>query len=579
LVELFGLSKFERALLLTCAAVELDASFAEDWGIPTFGTALDKLPHAHWSALAPSAPLRHWRLLELDEDRLTAAPLRIDERILHYLLGLHYLDGRLEGVVDPWVGVVDQLPSSHEAVAAAVTATWQCSASEPPLIALLGPDTAAKPAIAASACERLGLGLCTLSARAIPELHVERETLRRLWTREAMMTGSGLLLDCYDTVADGDQAPIVSLLEQLAVPTMISSVEPLRLLKRRALRFSVERPTMAEQRASWELALGGEAAAMNGMLDELVEQFDLGLHTIEAAALQATSDGRGPAADRIWAACRAQARPRLDDLAERVESRAGWDDLVLPELQRELLRAIAAHVGHRVHVHERWGFAAKSRRGLAISTLFVGGSGTGKTMAAEVLAGELRLDLYRVDLSAVVSKYIGETEKNLRRVFDAAQEGGVILLFDEADALFGKRTEVKDSHDRHANIEVSYLLQRMESYRGLAILTTNFRSALDEAFLRRLRFVVEFPFPDAAQREEIWRRVFPPQTPTAGLDMSRLARLNIPGGNVRNIALNAAFFAAEARSEVGMSHVLRAARNEYVKLGKPLAGSEIGGWS
>ena len=195
----------------------------------------------------------------------------------------------------------------------------------------------------------------------------------------------------------------------------------------------------------------------------------------------------------------------------------------------------------------------------------------------EVLANELRLDLYRIDLSQVVSKYIGETEKNLRRVFDAAEEGGAILLFDEADALFGKRSEVKDSHDRYANIEVSYLLQRMEAYRGLAILTTNMKHALDTAFLRRLRFVVHFPFPDAAQRAEIWRRVFPPHTPTEGLDVRRLAQLNVAGGNIRNIALNAAFLAADAGESVGHPHLLLAARGEYAKLEKPLTEAEMGG--
>jgi SpoVK/Ycf46/Vps4 family AAA+-type ATPase len=195
-----------------------------------------------------------------------------------------------------------------------------------------------------------------------------------------------------------------------------------------------------------------------------------------------------------------------------------------------------------------------------------------------VLANALRLDLYRIDLSSVVSKYIGETEKNLRRVFDAAEDGGAILLFDEADALFGKRSEVKDSHDRYANVEVSYLLQRMEAYRGLAILTTNMKSALDTAFLRRIRFVVSFPFPDAAQRAEIWLRMFPPQVPTEGLDRAKLARLNIAGGNIRNIALNAAFIAADAGEPVRMRHLLRAARSEYAKLEKTLSEAEIAGW-
>jgi SpoVK/Ycf46/Vps4 family AAA+-type ATPase len=213
-----------------------------------------------------------------------------------------------------------------------------------------------------------------------------------------------------------------------------------------------------------------------------------------------------------------------------------------------------------------------------LSALFAGASGTGKTMAAEVLAAELRLDLYRIDLSQVVSKYIGETEKNLRRVFEAAESGGAILLFDEADALFGKRTEVKDSHDRYANIEISYLLQRMDTYRGLAILTTNMKSVLDTAFLRRIRFVVQFPFPDAAQRAEIWRRIFPAQTPVENLDLNRLARLNVPGGNIRNIALQAAFLAADSGEPVRMFHLLRAARNEYAKLEKPLTEAEVSNW-
>jgi len=266
-------------------------------------------------------------------------------------------------------------------------------------------------------------------------------------------------------------------------------------------------------------------------------------------------------------------------LAQRIEPAATWDDLVLPDLQRAVLRDIATHVHHRATVYESWGFGAKGARGLGISALFAGASGTGKTMAAEVLANQLRLDLYRIDLSQVVNKYIGETEKNLRRVFDAAENGGAILLFDEADALFGKRSEVKDSHDRYANIEVSYLLQRMEAYRGLAILTTNMKQALDPAFLRRIRFVVQFPFPDAAQRAEIWRRIFPAQTPTDCLDIARLARLNVAGGNIRNIALHAAFQAAEAGEPVRMPHILRAAHSEYAKLEKPLTESEIGGWT
>jgi SpoVK/Ycf46/Vps4 family AAA+-type ATPase len=273
-----------------------------------------------------------------------------------------------------------------------------------------------------------------------------------------------------------------------------------------------------------------------------------------------------------------QARPRLDNLAQRIEVRSAWNEIVLPPPQLAMLREVAAHVRQRAKVYETWGFAQKCARGLGISALFSGASGTGKTLAAEVLANELRLDLYRIDLSQVVSKYIGETEKNLRRVFDAAEEGGAILLFDEADALFGRRSEVKDSHDRYANIEVSYLLQRMEAYRGLAILTTNKKDALDPAFLRRLRFIIHFPFPDATERIEIWRRMFPAQTPVDSLDVTKLAKLHVAGGNIRNIALNAAFLAADANEPVRMRHLLRAARTEYAKIEKSLTDAEIGGW-
>jgi SpoVK/Ycf46/Vps4 family AAA+-type ATPase len=243
-----------------------------------------------------------------------------------------------------------------------------------------------------------------------------------------------------------------------------------------------------------------------------------------------------------------------------------------------MLSDIALHVRQRWRVYGEWGFASKGRRGLGISALFAGASGTGKTMAAEVLARELRLDLYRIDLSQVVSKYIGETEKNLGKVFDAAEGGGVVLLFDEADALFGKRSEVKDSHDRYANIEVSYLLQRMEAYDGLAILTTNLKGALDQAFMRRIRFTIQFPFPDAEARAAIWQRIFPAETPTEELDATKLARLNVAGGNIRNIALNAAFIAADRGEAVGMRHLLQAARAEASKLERPLSETEIRGW-
>ncbi len=248
--------------------------------------------------------------------------------------------------------------------------------------------------------------------------------------------------------------------------------------------------------------------------------------------------------------------------------------------QKQTLTDIAAKSRTRHRVHHEWGYADGSGRGLGVSALFAGPSGTGKTLAAEALAEMLRLDLHRVDLSRVVSKYIGETERNLGRIFDEAQSaGGVVLLFDEADSLFGKRTEVKDSHDRYANLEVSYLLQRMEAYDGTAVLTTNLKSALDPAFLRRLRFIVNFPFPDAAARERIWRGAFPPAAPVQDLAYDRLAALSVTGGSIHSIALNAGFAAADAGTPITMGLLLAAARSEFGKLERSLPDAEIRGWT
>jgi SpoVK/Ycf46/Vps4 family AAA+-type ATPase len=365
-------------------------------------------------------------------------------------------------------------------------------------------------------------------------------------------------------------------LDALSWGAFVSDREPLAVSRGVPL-IEVTRPRGAEQRQLWKRALADVAPAVNGSLDELVGHFDLSLEAIAAAAAQLAGDPTD-AGDRLWEACRNQARRGLDELAERIEPRACWDDLVIAGEPLETLREIVTHVRGRMRVYEQWGFARRSARGLGISAIFEGASGTGKTMAAEVLARELRLDLYRIDLSEIVSKYIGETEKNLRRVFDAAEAGGAILLFDEADALFGKRTEVKDSHDRYANIEVSYLLTRMEAYRGLAILTTNAKEAIDRAFMRRIRFVVRFAFPSAAERAEIWSRAFPPEAPAEGLDPVALAQVSLTGGNIRNVALGAAFLAVDEGDAIGMRHVARAAVRERAKLERPLPESEVAAW-
>ncbi len=451
-----------------------------------------------------------------------------------------------------------------------------------PAVQLVGDDPAAARSIAAAACPAAAQAWA-LRAADLPRSPEAREQTARLWEREAALTGDVLVLEWDDGDDPETVRALTGFLEQPLGTVLVCGPQPLRPRQRLLLRLDLERPSTREQRELWLGVLGPMHESLNGRLDGVVQQFRFGAQAIRAAGAAArAAAAREPSADPgdgLWEACRAQARPRLDDLAQHIDAVAGWDDLVLPAGQVQTLREVALQLRNRSRVYEAWGFAGRGSRGLGITTLFAGPSGTGKTMAGEVLARELRLDLYRVDLSAVVSKYIGETEKNLRRVFDAAEEGGAVLLFDEADALFGKRSEVKDSHDRYANIEVSYLLQRMEAYRGLAVLTTNARDALDTAFLRRLRFVVQFPFPDAAQRAEIWRRVFPAATPVEGLDFVRLARLNVAGGNIRNIALGAAFLAADAGEPVRMGHLLRAAHGECAKLERPLTDAETAGWT
>jgi AAA+ superfamily predicted ATPase len=570
----FGLSPFERELLLLCAAGELDAAFPP----ATFALALAVLSEAHWSALAPTAPLRRYRLIELDPgEPLTSARLRIDERVLHELVGVPHVDARLHGLVSA-LPTPAELQTSQRAIIDRLAALWgRPAATGWPVVQLCGADAAAARELVAAAAERHGLAAFALAAADVPGSPSERDALARLWEREAALLGCVLLIEREDEDPAEATRATARLAEAVGAPVVLAGREPASLRGRASIRLNVPPVSVRERTALWREALGPAAVRLDGDVDAVALQFELPAQAVRAAAADAL--GRDSIdADALWEAAREQARPRLEELAQRIEPCACWDDLVLPELQRRTLREIVLQVRNRTRVYEAWGFAAKSARGLGISALFTGPSGTGKTMAAEVLANELRLDLYRIDLSSVVSKYIGETEKNLRRVFDAAEGGGAILLFDEADALFGKRSEVKDSHDRYANIEIGYLLQRMEAYRGLAILTTNMRGALDTAFLRRLRFIVQFPFPDAARRAEIWRRVFPVDTPTDGLDPTRLARLDVAGGTIRNVALNAAFLAADAGEPVRMSHLARAARSEVAKLERPLTESEIRGW-
>jgi hypothetical protein len=645
LVRLFGLNDFERATLLLCLAPELDPAFerlyayiqddvrckyatphlaltlfaqqpyltpsqsagsnvaipsptseGQGWG-ERLHNSLSSAPEAprlsQWDArnsFLPQAPLRRFRLLNLEPSptpatTLMAHPLRLDERMVDYLRGVNRLDERVADLLRPLAPALLAPPHQDLVDRLVRSEDWRASGEAWTPLNLVGVCGAGKRALARALCDHMGLGIYMLDVRRLPEFSAERQEVLRLLDRDLVLLQAALYLE----------APEIGRASTAALDAMNDGLERLRVFfilgshdrwtaERLMLVVPVPKPDATTQRVLWANALVGVPHSLNGQIDALVEQFDLGpaaiAEAIAAARHQALfgggQEGTELSAIDLWQACRDLARRQLDDLAQRITPCYTWTDIVLPEDIFRQLQEIAAQVAHRYQVFEAWGFGARLSRGRGLSALFAGASGTGKTMAAEILAHHLQLDLYRIDLAGVVSKYIGETEKNLRKVFDAAEQSGAILFFDEADALFGKRSEVKDSHDRYANIEVNYLLQRMEDYHGLAILATNRKSALDRAFLRRLRFLVDFPAPDVPSRRAIWQKVFPPAAAQEHLDFDALARLELPGGNIKNIALNGAFLAAGDQAPICMTHLMRAARREYAKIDKLITPTEFG---
>jgi len=561
-----GMSRFERDVLLLTAAVQLDGEVAALVGRalgtgdprPTFSLAMAALPDPHWDALTPERPLRRWGLVDvLGSGTLATRPLAIDEHLLHTLAGLVDGSSTLDGLAlerpRRWPLTPSQDATANELAAAAAALPG------PTLVRLEGDDRDAQLAVASRVADHLGLTLLPVRDAALAETDLTRAAM--LLEREAIL-GDRLVLTSHERLLALLRSPVVVTIGEGDVPG------------RTVLARRIDLPGGAEQASLWSAAMAPRLEpALEVAVREVAHHYRLSVRNIAAIAGE-FSVLRGASADDLRRLTRERARVAHGSLAELIEPKATWADLVLPEGQLQLLIDLARQVRHRSQVYDEWGFGARSNRGFGVTALFSGESGTGKTMAAEVIAGDLGLDLYRIDLSAVVSKYIGETEKNLRKLFDAAESGGAVLLFDEADALFGKRSEVRDSHDRYANLEVAYLLQRMEAYRGLAILTTNLGSNVDRAFLRRLRFVVQFPFPDQRLRTELWKRVFPAETPTDGLDPGALARLAVPGGTIHAIAVSAAFTAAAQGSTVRPEHVLHAAEVEYAKAERTLTDTE-----
>ena len=590
----FSLNGFERDVLLLAAASEIDSSFGRlyayvqddvsvrhatlELSAALFCTTLAEGRQAR-RCLTPDAALRRYQLVQCAGGASVALrPITTDDRVIDYLDGLNRLDERATDLMRP----VPDLPiaPSQEQVAADVFellgpltrgTRWAG-------LNLFGPRGSGRVAIADALAARLGLRLFRVDLARLPAAGPERTQMLHLLAREAILAQIALYVESDEFEESGNTA-FADFADGIPVFFIAGSRMRLRSV-RELLAVPIAPLEPAGRKVMWERALNGAGPQLAASTDAFVEQFEFGpemvISAVSAAAVKARLRGdRNVNTRDLWDACREQSSWELRQLAHQIRPVYDWHDIVVPDEVRRQLREIAAQVTHRTRVYREWGFGAKLARGRGVSALFSGVSGTGKTMAAEILANELHLDLYGVDLAGVVSKYIGETEKNLRRIFDAAERSGAILFFDEADALFGKRTEVKDSHDRFANIEINYLLQRMEEYRGLSILATNRKSDVDRAFLRRIRFLVDFPFPEADQRLLIWQRAFPSQTPLTMLDYDMLSRMEIAGGNIRNIALSAAFLAAEGNEPIGMPHLVRAARREYTKMDKMLSDAEF----
>ena len=604
ITQLFRLTPFERDVLILCLAPDMDPSFG-----PLYAYAQDDVtrkeptPHlalalfnatnddgpANRDCLAADGTLRRYRLIEMED---TAAPLGtrslgLDERVGDYLRGVNRPDLRINDLVQPLPTPI-LASTQHDLVGRGI---WAVNAHRErgvwPLLNLVGPPDSGQQEIAHAICESMSIRLYRLDLKRLPASPGDQQQLLALLERETVLLQLAYYIDATELDIPTERETTRFIDDMIARPGLFALVASRETWHTELdqVDLPMASPSAATQLDLWRKALDASKSSLNGGdMNQVVQQFHFGPRAI----VRAVDAARGAAQIRardvdaplqqedLWAACRQESQWQLDELAQRITPGYSWDDLVVPIAVRDQLQEIADQVKHRHLVYDSWGFGDASSRGRGISVMFSGPSGTGKTMAAEILAKELNLTLYRIDLAGVVSKYIGETEKNLRRLFDAAERSGAILFFDEADALFGKRTDVKDSHDRYANIEIDYLLQRMEAYQGLAILATNRRAAIDRAFLRRLRFVVEMNFPNADSRRRIWQKAFPPNTPTERLDYDRLSQLEIAGGNIRNVALNATFLAAADGGRVTMDQIMRASRREYAKIDKLETNAELG---
>lgn len=599
-------SAAETGGILLCLAAETDPNierllaYAQDdvsRRRPRVGFLVDMFGRDRFAgrdAWLPKAPLRATRVVKLVDEGggslpLAARTVTLDPRIAEYLLGSDAFTEPLAGnaeLICPRDDAAQLLPV--ETVDQARRVATFPNPEPPTVVALCGNDEGLSQKAAELVAQFSGRELLRVSMPGLAA-DVGLEAAVALSVREAELRDAVLLLADAAGLGAAETAKLTSALESERTarqPLLVALPEGAGWP---GTRLDIPEAGFETRRGLWANASGAETGGDDGgdALDAVAGRFRLGVDAIGRAGSVARRKAewagvsKSPTREDLFDAARGQSTPILSGLAQKVTSRFTWDDLVLPSDGVEQLKEIAARVEYQHRVLETWGFEKKLDLGRGTIALFAGNSGTGKTMAAGVMANSLALDLYRVDLSSIVSKYIGETEKNLDAIFREAERSNAILFFDEADALFGKRSEVKDAHDRYANIETAYLLQRMEEYSGVVILATNLKMNLDEAFLRRLHFAVDFPMPNEAHRRLIWQKAFPPEAPLAGdIDWDFLGRqFKISGGNIKNSVIAAAFFAAAEDESIGMGHLVRGIRREYQKLGRMVTAAEFGGYA
>ncbi len=641
LADAFGLDRFALDAFLICLAPTLDLRYERLYGFlqddvtrrrATVNLVLDLLcapgPERlnQLAAFADNGPLLGYHLLERVAEAggtpasLLGQALAPDDAVVAWLLGgyqPHPALGAHAHLVAPAAAGDDEVLVGEAWPPLAALLQTADAAATAPIIVLHGPNPTGQQAALRLLATAAGRPVLRVNLSRLVGAGGEKSSLRvvRATLRDARLTGAIPCLAEWDACLDVDKTgvPLADLLGEIfPYPDLVilageAAWQPRGLARVRNLvwtEFPI--PNFEHRLALWSHFVGaflartspaeappkranakkavapeGEPRLKDLDLPDLAGQFTLTASQI-ADAVSAAADRaaqRGTPLDRtdLFLAARNYSSPGLSTLAHKIEARYTWSDIVLPTDQLAMLREVISTVRGRPQVLEVWGVGAKLASSAGVTVLFAGPPGTGKTMAAEVVAAELGLELYKIDLSTVVNKYIGETEKNLGRIFDEAARSNAILFFDEADAIFGKRSEVKDAHDRYANIEVSYLLQRMETYDGITVLATNLRANLDEAFTRRLQFAVDFPFPDEAYRARIWQALFPPGVPRAAdLDFGLLARrFKLAGGNIRNIIISAAYQAAADGGQVKMEHLLHGARRELQKMGRLIKEKEL----